>query len=894
MNFKQWLLTEEIWQNNTATVYHRTRPERVSTILSTVWQTAGGCMYGCGLYTTFSIESQFTDYMKRYGTSILKFKVTNLDQYVICHKTVAQQILGQNYKISDQLKRLNLTDLYAPEQIEKFDQMMEKGKFSSELAIKMYYENKNLENKAKGIIYYGSSDGYCLVKYPPVEDGTITMLGYANDVPTNDLVKMQELETNCKKNEQGKCESPWITSTSKVSVKTLYGLEKDKKPDYAKQITPSFSEILRMQKIDQESWNLFKEKLKDVKNRDGILKIILVKNNLKINDNTIKDLLQLAENKDEIAKLIIQYKKELTDNDVSYLLNYTTNKDEIAKLLGSENISKLSDDNVHALFYHTTRHDEIAKLIIQYKKELSTSNVYHCLFHATEKDQMINTIVRHKKELSADDVYNLIYYATNKDEIANLLGSENINKLNVTQISNLLQNATNPNEIANIIISYRNFEIEDVSEEEIINLIRYSKNKYLMAKILGPKYLSKLSNNDKFYLILGTNSEEQKKLLSYMGTDFLNKINYYDIDIDGLIYNKQKLLLKFILKNNLSKLNSHNITEMLEKEVFTAEELAEMYNRQGEKIDGEILEAILRFSKNLGNTLNLFAGKENISKGTILRLLINKTPKEVQNVFGPIDIDMDADNYTLNFVAMNTKHLKEFLEFLGPKMPEDINLHQIFLRPNIPVYDSMQVYLKYKKIGNKEIDELLRGNYIEDEMKENIHEILRALLDHNGGCLPSKQIEEFARVYDDKLKLIKLLFEKCPQQAKDEFIHIMGGDKYSRGSRNNDEILKFVFTKLKDITPIQVYQFLLTSNDIRAIADLLGEENIDKIDTNAVFFLLNFAQNFGQATPEQIAEVLGVERIKKLSDKNVQELLNSRNGKKIKRILQQYGRIPSE
>ena len=69
---------------------------------------------------------------------------------------------------------------------------MEKGKFSSELAIKMYYENKNLENKAKGIIYYGSSDGYCLVKYPPVEDGTITMLGYANDVPTNDLVKMQE------------------------------------------------------------------------------------------------------------------------------------------------------------------------------------------------------------------------------------------------------------------------------------------------------------------------------------------------------------------------------------------------------------------------------------------------------------------------------------------------------------------------------------------------------------------------------------------------------------------------------------------------------------------------------------------------------------------------------
>jgi len=675
MNFKQWLFTEEIWQNKTATVYHRTKPENISTILSTGWETAGGCMYGCGLYTTFSIESQFTSYMERYGTSILKFKVTNLDQYIICQKSVAQQILGQNYKISDQLKKLNLTDLYTPEQIEKFDQMMETEKFSAGLALKMYHENNRLENKAKGIIYYGSNDGYCLVKYPPVEDNTITMLGYANNVPTNDLAKMKELETNCKKNEQGKCENPWITSTSKVSIKTLYGIEKEKKPAYAN----------------------------------------------------------------------------------------------------------------------------------------------------------------------------------------------------------------------------RNLEIEDVSEEEIINLMRYTDNKYLMAKRLGPKNLSKLSYNYKLNLLLGTNSEEEKKkLLRYIGTDFLSKINYYDIDIDWLIYKKQKLLLKFILKNNISKLNPDDITKMLKNEVFTAEELAEMYYGQGEKIDGGILEAILSYSKNLENTLNLFGGKENISKTTILKLLINKTPKEVQNVFGPIEIDIDDDSDTLNFVSMNTKHLKEFLEFLGPKMPEDINM---FLRPNITAYDSMQVYLKYKKIGNEEINDLfsgVSGGYIEDEIKENIHEILRALLDHHGGCLPSEQMEKFARVYDNKLKLIKLLFEKCPQQAEGEFIHYIIGSRYSTGSHNNDEILKFVFTKLKDIKPIQVYQFLLVSSDIKAIADLLGEENMDKINTNSVFALLNHAQNFGRATPEEIAEVLGAERIQKLSDENVQELLNSRNGKKIKRILQQYGRIPSE
>ena len=41
-------------------------------------------------------------------------------------------------------------------------------------------------------------------------------------------------------------------------------------------------------------------------------------------------------------------------------------------------------------------------------------------------------------------------------------------------------------------------------------------------------------------------------------------------------------------------------------------------------------------------------------------------------------------------------------------------------------------------------------------------------------------------------------------------------------------------------------------------------------------------------------QIHGIEYEKKLSDKNLQELLNSRNGKKIKRILQQYGIIPSE
>ena len=482
MNFKNWLLSEEIWQNNTATVYHRTRPESIATILSTNWKTAEGCMYGCGLYTTFSIESQFNSYMENhYGTAILKFKVTNLDQYVICLKSVAQQILGKNYKISDQLNRLNLTDLYTPQQINQFNQMMETTNFSSELALKMYKTNKNLENKAKGIIYYGSKDGYCLVKYPPIEDGTITLLGYANYAPTDDLQKMEELRSNCKKNEQGKCESPWITSTSKVALKTLYGLDKDKKPEYAKQITTSFSEILNMQKIDQDNWNLVKEKLQDSKKRDQIIKFIIKKNKLKINDNITRDLLLLAENKDEIAKLLgSENISKLSDNSVDELIFYSENKDEMAKLI-LQYKKELTDRNVSILLDSATNPDEIAKLILQHKKELIKDDVFNLLLYAKNPDEIAKLILQHKKELTDSDVFSLLLYAKNKEEIAKLLGSENINKLSLDKYSSQIGD-----EIAKLILQYK----KDLTDSDVYRLLSRLKNKDEIAKLLGSENIN--------------------------------------------------------------------------------------------------------------------------------------------------------------------------------------------------------------------------------------------------------------------------------------------------------------------------------------------------------------------------------------------------------------------
>ena len=84
MQFKEWLINEEIWPNGTATVYHRTNSEAVNGLLANPFKPGEGDMYGKGLYTTFAIESQFVASMeKTYGSTLIKFKVTDLNEYVI-------------------------------------------------------------------------------------------------------------------------------------------------------------------------------------------------------------------------------------------------------------------------------------------------------------------------------------------------------------------------------------------------------------------------------------------------------------------------------------------------------------------------------------------------------------------------------------------------------------------------------------------------------------------------------------------------------------------------------------------------------------------------------------------------------------------------------------------
>ena len=238
MNFKNWLLSEEIFPNKTATVYHRTRDiQSIERILHTGFKPGGGCTYGCGLYTTFDLKSQFSPNMQGYGSYIVKFKATNLDKYLITSLSVAKYILGKNYKISDQLKKLGPPILGGPspvtkhplplrlmDSLEEYDKIQESSQYSSDLASKIYKDNKWIEN-LNGIIYNGRQDGYCLVKYEPVNDG-IVMLGYT-EASTSSDESSDENKYKDLLNNKG-----WITVAPAGKIKSLYSKGKETKTEF--------------------------------------------------------------------------------------------------------------------------------------------------------------------------------------------------------------------------------------------------------------------------------------------------------------------------------------------------------------------------------------------------------------------------------------------------------------------------------------------------------------------------------------------------------------------------------------------------------------------------------------------------------------------------------------
>jgi hypothetical protein len=303
--FKSWLMFEEVFPNKTATVYHRTKSlEGIQGILSSGFkQTAassftGNCLYGCGLYTTFDINSQFSDYMNVYGDYLIKFKATNLENYLIAQKNIATYVLGKNYKISDQLKRLTKKE-FAKNYLDQLDEEQEKAQYSSDMIKEFYDRNKWIEGEIQGLIYRGRNDGYCLLKYHPINK-TVSMIAYSY-APVNSSLS----------------DIKWITSSSKMRIRDIYQMEpSDKRKDQSVLDVSGYTEDELMYAVKNKMYSYitnFLKKIRDNTSERASYALLLIRGSDTGGPESI-------EAKKKMIDLILRYKKRFSAKDVKDLL----------------------------------------------------------------------------------------------------------------------------------------------------------------------------------------------------------------------------------------------------------------------------------------------------------------------------------------------------------------------------------------------------------------------------------------------------------------------------------------------------------------------------------------------------------------------------------------------
>lgn len=503
MNFKNWLLNEEIFPNKTATVYHRTRElKNISRILSKGFSSGGGsgCLYGCGLYTTFDLKSQFNDYMSRYGEYIVKFKVTNLENYLITPINVAKYILGKDYKISDQFKRitrivlskerveskslsnemiLRMRDKRYEEDLQEYDQRQATEQYSSDFFKKLYDEYRNnsmsMFNKFPGAIYYGRNDGYCLLKYEPVNDSTITMLGYAQ-AAHNDLNKMNELLNN-----QG-----WITSTDKEKIKNIWQRPTEKRTNVEIK-----DDIKKLKEYAQN--NLFKFKKLLDKLPD-------------LNNQQIHETLELSNGNPKILKMLMSHQKLNKQNVYDIINGGFEQIEELAEILGSDNIEMLNDEDV--------------------KYSLMSTN------NRAELEKIIDVILKYKKNKNSAIAFYLLYYTSNEKDVAETLGEKVINKLSGWEVFELLSKE-NRSTTSNM---------KEILSRESINSLEPHHVKSLIKTKIMP--FVGLEHNQKWIYYF----DKLKETLETLGPENINKLKQKDLEeITAELSYENKKIIKGLL-----------------------------------------------------------------------------------------------------------------------------------------------------------------------------------------------------------------------------------------------------------------------------------------------------------------------------------------------------------
>lgn len=164
-------LGEEI-TGGSIVVYHRTKLTKENyKLLNNGFVPGDGQMYGRGLYSTYELKDQFNSNMEGYGSTIIKFQVTDTSKILILDESEQLKAFGKRIGLLDQIKKIlkgGFNGFYKENKIaiqESIKLLEDKNRLTSEAAYYLSTNVRKFQLLFDGLVFTGRNDGRVLVLF---------------------------------------------------------------------------------------------------------------------------------------------------------------------------------------------------------------------------------------------------------------------------------------------------------------------------------------------------------------------------------------------------------------------------------------------------------------------------------------------------------------------------------------------------------------------------------------------------------------------------------------------------------------------------------------------------------------------------------------------------------
>ena len=801
------LVSEDI-TSGSVIVYHRTGGESsVEGIASDGYRVGSGAMYGPGVYTTYTLESQLYDKMIRtYGNVIIESKVKSMKNFLIFDYGVAIKIYGnKNYTLDKQLRIIlgGKFDKYRnDENLKKLIEKISVVKYTSDVAVTFTNNFKDILSNVAGMVFTGSNDGNVLICY---DRGNVEPIRYTTDEGVT-----------------------WKNILDKNVYQRIKGYDPEESGNTMLSHIANKIQVKGVLNSEEIVYLLDAHK----NGNDIALKIFVELTNqmsFNQNDNMVYNLLHNApeERKLEmINKIFPLVKDKLNNNQVNYLLLYAPKKHKLEMINKIFPLIKdtLNPSLINTFLTHTPeeyREEIVNKIFPLVKDKLDGNIVSLILTHTPEKHklEMINKILPLVKDkLNGGMVQTLTKHTPeeHKLEMANKILSLFKDKLDFDVVQALVFYIPEEHilEMTNKILSLANGRYEFMFYSDTISmLLNYmsEENKFVFAKQMIPLVKDKF--NDQMVNVL------LKDIPRKYIPEMINKI--FPLVKDKLNVDMVNTILYFTPKEHRLEIINKILPLAKDKLDYNTADFLLSYTPEEHRL--EIVNKILLLIKEY-----IYGWKNKLNTNminTLLKHIPKKDREEMVNKILPLLTSLPHFQNNINNIQIIRK--------LIDNVPEERKLE---------ILNKILLLVKDKLNGNI-VMEILSSTPEEHrlEMINKIFPLVKDKLDGNMVSIiltytPGKQRFEMIN------KIFPLVKDKLDDGIVNTFIRYTGGRKTPKEHRL--EIINKILPPLaKDKLDGDMVSILLSSTPEEYKLEMINKIFPlvkDKLDSNMVSAILTY------------------------------------------------------